>query len=72
MEWQPIETAPKDCDILLALSGGNSYSEMPVTVLGHFYASGMWGNCWEFDGERTIPIEGASHWMPLPAPPERE
>lgn len=55
--WQPIETAPKDCEILLAgqwLSGS-----WQVTT-------GQWLiNRWRFVGEGQ-----PTHWMSLPEPPK--
>lgn len=57
-EWKPIETAPKDGTRILAYTNGA-------------YAVALWsGNYWA-----TVPIVSkmeivASHWMPLPFPPE--
>jgi len=60
MEWQPIETAPQDgTEILIA---------------GRYDFSGVWdmavGDC---RGGKARPFVGehtATHWMPLPAPPQ--
>ena len=66
--WRPIETAPKDEDILLGW-----WQTWPDRVwkqkVGWAAASNTCGhpqvsNAW-FDGEAT-------HWMPLPEPPIKE
>lgn len=58
MEWQPIETAPKDgTQILLGKVGGS----MIV---------GFWnGYAWD-DGDFDSNVSWPSHWMPLPEPPK--
>ena len=60
MEWQPIETAPKDEMLLLA---------------GEFDCQGDWRikvGYWDEDTKKWK-VFGASwtpsHWMPLPDPP---
>jgi hypothetical protein len=66
-DWQPIETAPKDGQCILAIGGG-------------VYDILSWENCCD-DGEddklgwadhkytiQTWP----THWMPLPDPPGEE
>lgn len=60
--WQDIETAPKDCRILLAVGNGVGSGEWrvarPWDVAGQdFYVDG---------GDMP---SGATHWMPLPEPP---
>lgn len=64
MEWQPIETAPKDKPILLCV--GN------VVGSGRFGLTQPWGptllNGFYFDGA-DMP-SGAKYWMPLPPLPE--
>lgn len=57
MQWQPIETAPKDGTHVL-LHEPNGFSG--VAGLCHF---GMW---LYFPGLEPI---YPTHWMPLPAPP---
>lgn len=75
MEWQPIETAPKDQRILLGFSN-------PVFT-GVSAIFGRWESdkfatkprpYWTHDMERLTGITGArakqpTHWMPLPVPP---
>lgn len=60
MEWMPIETAPKNGERFLFTNGG-------FIGIG-FFISGQWFACDSWRGEtNSVP----THWMPLPAPPER-
>ena len=63
MEWQPIETAPKDgSEILLYFP----HSEVKVT--GGYFDSHPRGNCWIAGGymRKSLP---PTHWMPRPDDP---
>lgn len=57
MEWQPIETAPKDRTILLA--GKWMFGEWEIT------ADRYLATRFPFVGGSN----GPTHWMPLPDPP---
>ena len=62
MEWQPIETAPKDgTDVLLSGEGCRAVGSF-YSFLGEerWFLSHMLGDPVPFD---------ASWWMPLPPPP---
>lgn len=63
MEWQPIETAPKDGDTRVLL-GRIGYAEQMAVA--------WWSN--RLDGWVTVigghTFSEASHWMPLPQPPK--
>lgn len=64
VQWQPIETAPKDGREILASEYG--YVEIA------FWSGGVskWiGPCDSF-GDPVV--MAPTHWMPLPAPPEGE
>lgn len=67
MEWQPIETAPKDGTYILVCATGNYH---PITACWSSYHPNAEGSkCW-----RTTKVcgnkVGATYWMPLPPPPE--
>lgn len=63
MEWQPIETAPRDGTPILAWNGG-------VFVVYWESDPGSW---WVYDppcDERAVwNVKQPTHWMPLPPPP---
>ena len=70
MEWQPIETAPKDGTLVdlwvIDTSDGSGRRETDA-----YFANGKW---WSTrDTNAGEPVEQgritATHWMPLPAPP---
>jgi len=64
-QWQPIETAPKDGTHFLAYDG-------EYIQVCKFMKTGMLAMVW--DGEPFSTDENtdcdATHWMPLPEPPE--
>ena len=75
MEWQPIETAPKDGRCLLLIECKyetepfiGSWSERR----GKWFAS---TTHYDTDGNACVIdkvySDGVSHWMPLPPPPEQ-
>ena len=64
MEWQPIETAPKDESEVLLWDDG--------VELGRWYENPHpWnsGNWWIQGGQVTA--TNPTHWMPLPTAPTR-
>ena len=67
MNWQPIDTAPKDTTLLL----WNPCYGKPVT--GHLITGDLWSAF-----APGVPmlfqkhLEKPTHWMPLPAPPKTE
>jgi len=66
MDWQPIETAPKDGTRFLAYEDGNHYAlewcpDMPC-------GGGYWAS---YCGQYVTMSPEPTHWMPLPAPPSR-
>ena len=66
--WQPIETAPKDGNTILAgwkvCSKRKEWFIQPV-----IFSGGNWLHSWDEDD--TLPLE-PTHWMPLPTPPVTE
>lgn len=71
LDWQPIETAPKDgthllvCDASRAYTAFWGFGQNPPTV-GHYFAQG-WHLSVNHDGEHSEITP--THWMPLPSPP---
>jgi hypothetical protein len=71
MEWQPIETAPKDGTIIDVWAkygdGGERYPNAE-------FIRGEW-RVWGIDGFESpgyVKIDGtATHWMPVPGPPAK-
>ena len=68
MDWQPIETAPKDGTRILlypAFSNGRGQYQGDI---GYFYSP---GECWYL--QNVGHLNGRwrpTHWMPLPPPPD--
>jgi hypothetical protein len=64
--WQPIETAPKDVDVLVYLFG----AAIPIRVA--MLCPGVRGEgVWVDTGCNTIRSPFfITHWMPLPEPPK--
>ena len=60
-EWKPIETAPKDGTRIMLWPIGNCRNGLRMET-GHWCLNGHW-KC----GERS---PRATHWMPLPEPPD--
>ena len=76
MEWQPIETAPKDGSSILIYDpdDGHGAGEEPVIYVcywkeGMSRRRGITGSWTEADGEMYTTFI-PTHWMPLPKPPE--
>jgi hypothetical protein len=69
MEWQPIDTAPAETDVIVAdpdrLSG-----EFHISIAWRHAESGKW---WRpHSGPSLASYIMPTHWMPLPAPPTTE
>lgn len=68
MDWQPIETAPKDGTPILAYSAQYPSKNRKISVT---WWRGPWDNKgyvgWGEFNDQHFP---ATHWMPLPAAPE--
>ena len=56
MEWQPIETAPKDGTPVLV------WCDHEEVTVGWNY-----GKSWNFE---NLDCRETTHWMPLPEPPK--
>jgi hypothetical protein len=70
MEWQPIETAPKDKMVILGLP--DFESDEGWVVAGEYCEHGVDdGAGWYNQFERDCQIH-PTHWMPLPTPPQEK
>ncbi len=67
-QWQPIETAPKDKNLLLwwIPRDGNRYAEAIIIGQVSFYEEGQWYNVQTGIYQDIAHI---THWMPLPDKP---
>jgi hypothetical protein len=63
--WQPMDTAPKDGTQILIYTGD---AIEPTIFLAGYDADTTYRG-WYDDGGSHISM--ITHWMPLPAPPER-
>ena len=77
MEWQPIETAPRDrpC-IVFGLQAGeiSGIASDPSVCIAEYTGRGDYpGFDWSLcDGDAYAVWVKPSHWMPLPPPPSLE
>lgn len=61
MDWQPIETAPKDGTRIIVIPYGDIFD---LSVSWFIEGDDRWAN-WHW-------IEAPTHWMPLPKPPKAD
>jgi hypothetical protein len=72
MEWQPIETAPKDGTLVLVFVPAEYPEADDPAMVTAVYFGQKWG--WETtiknDNGDPYPVEGKpTYWQPLPDPP---
>ena len=69
-EWQPIETAPTDLTTVL-LWDRFGCCNIAYHRNGEWIALNNGGEVYEEDarGSEFAKVDGATHWMPLPEPP---
>ena len=65
MEWQPIESAPKDGTIVMIYWPTMSIHQYPTCAFNHGDEYG-----WELVSNRDYGEVFPTHWMPLPEPPK--
>lgn len=73
MDWQPISTAPRDGTPVLLYCPELEGSQYALAMYnGDATYSGRYGRfCWSIvAGEGSIAEKCATHWMPLPKPPD--
>ena len=67
IEWQPIETAPKDGTDILVMTGETMHVVRWINIHGDF-------DYWAVDdnkhGPFTLRGKAPTNWMPLPEPPK--
>jgi len=72
MEWQPIETAPKDGTRVL-LAGGKMFCEAldcyVMSPLSAQWDVDIWLVAGTEGGYVCADVQEPTHWMPLPLPP---
>ncbi len=73
MEWQPIETAPKDGTYILAFENfevaGPLMCVMGWTDTGEHIEHDSITEGWTKEGSGYLGECNPTHWMPLPEPP---
>lgn len=76
MEWQPIETAPRESVRILVVSSGRVYCVRWKEEAEHGQTSEK-GPGWQLfqceDSFYSVALEKdePTHWMPLPEPPQK-
>ena len=68
--WQPIETAPKDGTLILAVDARNQDSHA-VVYYEELYSKSNYVWCM-IGTDDTFHRDRFTHWMPLPAQPTQE
>ena len=80
-EWKPIETAPRDGEIVLLTDGRSVVAGcFEPSIHGDEYPWAFvddYAGCNMINGAVGVPAnafrtDGATHWMPLPLPPAPE
>jgi hypothetical protein len=67
MEWQPIETAPKDgSEVLLLTERGSVFAPCMFQAAGVISEDDFWLVWRAFDFDE---VQNPTHWQPLPPPP---
>lgn len=71
MNWEPIETAPKDGTPILVCYAPQYTSNgfLPVAVRWRTYHPNAKGKE-EFRDSSGVKVRAITHWMPLPEPPK--
>lgn len=79
-EWKPIETAPKNTDVLVFAYGSQYVACLIDDATDPWYREGSgpsdFDGLWTVDDNKHGPyaLRGGSptHWMPLPPPPTKD
>lgn len=65
--WQPIESAPKDGTYILAINARTNPGRQHVVHYSERYNDRF---TWVTDSAPMSFVNGITHWMPLPEPPQ--
>lgn len=68
MEWQTIDTAPRNGEYFLGCNI-NMYFPQPI-CFATYHPNAEGGYCWRNSKICGHKITGLTHWMPLPKPPK--
>jgi hypothetical protein len=68
MDWQPIETAPRDGTWILVYEGDWIDPRFVGHEVAHWSKSSFGNPAWRDSSDNVF--DGATHWMPLPAAPQ--
>jgi len=66
MDWQPIETAPKDGQYILAYP---CLAGIPLVITWGRVEDYPWSGSWRVPLSNKAPPYRPTHWVPLPNPP---
>jgi len=70
MNWQPIETAPKDGTTILVCDAAKQISLVNWEYVTGYENTNIGPDGWRSDACRDFGgFEDPTHWMPLPEPP---
>lgn len=72
MSWQPIDTAPRDgTDVLVLLHPEIAVRHGAKMEICHYEDRPLLGETWTAQNRGfSTELAGATHWQPLPPPPE--
>lgn len=71
MEWQPIETAPKDGTAILIWD--TYVHDLSMPVVGSWVENTDYGGEFEWEHWKSGGVlYNPTHWMPLPTPPKEQ
>lgn len=74
MEWQPIETAPKNQQIILLLTQphncGEAYAHFGFWGSAYDDEKPNWRDWWDISDNGDFRFLNPTHWMPVPPPPD--
>lgn len=66
MEWQPIETAPKDGSVVFVWHDTTTHHDIKFDIN---IKKAYWNYGWSVEGVGGNVPPKITHWMPLPKPP---